>query len=197
MKPAQVQAVRGAAGQDEEGQQGARGGRHCWHWGRLRRSFTVDCRVEYLNNLAESTSITSFFILSANSTLCFLGERDCSGTRVGESEQALRLQRQGRNMTSTASPPHLNYFYYTASNSFVQSWKHAKTMLQAPGHTKDVSRMRSILLQVILDKEKDEKFFHKLNVFSWSRARPPQESEETFSHLCRRGAFTTSALYGR
>ena len=36
-------------------------------------------------------------------------------------------------------------------------------MLQAPGHTKDVSRMRSILLQVILDKENDvEKFFHKL-----------------------------------
>merc|ERR1719336_2762524 len=28
-------------------------------------------------------------------TECFLGERDCSWTRVGESEQALRLQRQG------------------------------------------------------------------------------------------------------
>ena len=98
MKPAQVQAVRGAVGQDEEGQQGARGGCHCWHWGRLRRSFTWECRVEYLNNLAESTSITSFFILSANSTLCFLGERDCSGTRVGESEQTLRLQRQGRTI---------------------------------------------------------------------------------------------------
>merc|ERR1712113_993607 len=60
-----------------------------------------------------------------------------------------------------------------------QEWervsKHCDFSAKAPGHTKDVSRMRSILLQL-------------------SRARPPQESEETYLHLCRRGAFTTSAL---
>ena len=46
--------------------------------------------MEHLNNL--------ILHLSANSTLDFQGEWDCSGTRVGESEQALRLQRQGTNI---------------------------------------------------------------------------------------------------
>ena len=72
-------------------------------------------------------------------------------------------------------------------------------LLQAPGHTKDVSRMRSILLQVLKNLKLSFSFciYQTIFLFSSSRAPLPQESEkQIIAFYLEEWAFTTSALYG-
>ena len=125
----------------------------------------------------------------------FAGEWNCPWTRMGESEQTLRLQCKGSSYSSSVlllliiilivsgSPHYFGVSDYSLKHlhSVISSRMTlvgtVSSILQAPGHTKDVSRMRSILLQV-LTKPITINFVSLSNYISFQLKQSPPTTRE-------------------